>query len=88
MGECNTILGAYTKVWAIRIVLHSPNDVYNKCRNQKFQLAGRLAQLVERRTREHNVSCFGSLQVWVRIPGWPTKIINCLSDETLNRGPV
>ena len=30
---------------------------------------GRLAQLVERRTREH-------------------KIINCLSDETLNRGPV
>ena len=48
-------------------------------------LTGRLAQLVERRTREHNVS---GLYRWVRVPGWPTKIINCLSDETLNRGPV
>ena len=26
--------------------------------------------------------------MWVRVPGWPTKIINCLSDETLNQGPV
>ena len=28
------------------------------------------------------------LNLGVRVPGWPTKIINCISDETLNRGPV
>ena len=49
-------------------------------------LTGRLAQLVERRTREHNVS--GLYRCGFESPGWPTKIINCLSDETLNRGPV
>ena len=31
-----------------------------------------IAQYVERRTREHNVS--GHYRLWVPIPGWPTKI--------------
>ena len=34
-------------------------------------LTGRLAQLVEHRTREHSVS--GLYRLWVRVPGWPTK---------------
>ena len=52
----------------------------------QFFLAGRLAQLVERRTREHNVS--GHYRCGFESPAEPTKIINCLSDEMLNRGPV
>ena len=43
-------------------------------------------QKEERRTRENNVS--GHYKVWVRIPGWPTKITNSFSDETLKQSPV
>ena len=32
-----------------------------------------LAQKVERVTRDHNIS--GHYKLWVRIPGWPTKIL-------------
>ena len=49
-------------------------------------ITGRLAQLVERRTREHNVS--GLYRCGFESPAGQTKITNCLSDETLNRGPV
>ena len=45
-----------------------------------------MARSVERRTREHNVS--GHYRLWVRIPSWPTKLTNCLLDESLIRGPV
>ena len=51
-----------------------------------IKLTGRLAQLVERRTREHNVS--GLYKCGFESPAGQLKIINCLSDETLNRGPV
>ena len=45
-----------------------------------------IAQKVERRICEHNVS--GHYRLWVRIPGWPTKTTNSLSDKMLNRGLV
>ena len=45
-----------------------------------FFLAGRLAQLVERRTREHNVS--GYYRCGFVSPAGQLKIINCLSDDT------
>ena len=51
-----------------------------------YDIPADIAQLIERRTREHNVS--GKCRVWVRIPGRPIKITNILSDETLKRGPV
>ena len=45
-----------------------------------------ITPLVERRTREQNIS--GYYRLWVRIPGWPTIVNNSFSDETLNRGPM
>ena len=45
-----------------------------------------IAQWVEHRTREHNVS--GHYRSCARIPGWPTKITNSLSEEKLSRAPV
>ena len=45
-----------------------------------------IAQLVEHRIREHNVS--GYYRLRVSIPGWPTKINSSLSNEMLNRGPM
>ena len=41
---------------------------------------------VEHRTREHSVS--SHYRLWLRIPHWPPKIIDSLSAETLNRGPM
>ena len=56
------------------------------CKSANSLSIGRLAQLVERRTREHNVS--GLYRCGFESPAGQTKITNCLSDETLNRGPV
>ena len=66
--------------------LEHTTELYEQHCPMTGNLTGRLAQFVERRTREHNVS--GLYRLWVRVPGWPTKILNCLSDETLSRGPV
>ena len=64
-------------------------SVIVRCMDQRACLkskTGRLAQLVERRTREHNVS--GLYRWGFESPAGQTKITNYLSDETLNRGPV
>ena len=46
-----------------------------------------IAQKVERRSREHNVS--RHYRLWVRITDWPTKVTNSLSDKIfLNQDPV
>ena len=37
---------------------------------RNVQKTGRLAQKVERSTREHNG--LGLSRLWVRVPGWPT----------------
>ena len=55
----------YKYAWAAK------RDATTICGQSRSRSTGRLAQYVERRTREHRV--LGLYRLWVRVPGWTTK---------------